>query len=198
MAQVTQVTPPRLSAVEAAAGGADESLVVLIARTPQERVRLLSRMGAVGPVLIVSSAEEAQRVLESVRTAAGRESTDAARESREAGAGASPRPSQPRTVGVSLHADRQAISCRGDEVSLTPLEYELIRCLMAEPGTVKPFAELSKTVWGTSYLGDVSQVHAVVKRLRRKLTTLRAPLRVEAIRGIGFRLVPARSLSSIG
>jgi two-component system response regulator MtrA len=100
-------------------------------------------------------------------------------------------------TGVQVDEDRHAIGFGSAEVSLTPLEFALLRLLMAEPGRVWRFDELVRRVWGTDHLGDASQVHAVVKRLRAKLAREHAPVAIEAVRGVGFRAVaPAGSVST--
>ena len=75
------------------------------------------------------------------------------------------------------------------EVTLTPLEFSFLRRLINEPGRVWRFDEIVREVWGTEHLGDASQVHAVVKRLRAKLARKNAPVIIEAVRGVGFRAV---------
>lgn len=81
------------------------------------------------------------------------------------------------------------------EVNLTALEFALLRLLICEPGRVWRFDELVHQVWGTEHVGDTSQVHALVKRLRAKLARERAPMAIEAVRGVGFRAVrPQREL----
>lgn len=170
---------------------------MLIAATTEERLKMVGRLGPVGPLLIVSSAEEAERVLNPAGT---RDATPAggapSRTERDAGLPAQPGPTVMQG-GISLLPDRQVAGFGGREVALTPLEFQLISALLSEVGRVKTFAVLSRQVWGTPHLGDVSQVHALVKRLRRKISTLRAPLRIEAIRGIGFRAVPVRQLHPV-
>lgn len=158
----------------------DFPLVVLIAPTVAERVALMERVGGLGPVLVVASAEEARQVLSPAAPEPG------------------PDDAPSTTGGLRVLEDRHAVATGTGETSLTPLEFRLLRCLLADQGRVCSFAGLSRRVWGTSHLGDASQVHAVVKRLRRKLSTVKAPLRVEAVRGIGFRAVQHRPLQAVG
>jgi hypothetical protein len=159
-------------------------------------------MGGAGPVLVVSSADEAREILESAAADGPLPEGAAVTASPSAPAAAGP-PS--RTVGIPIPpvahlaapglriiADRHILAAGGREARLTPLEFALFSCLVSDLGRVWAFGELSERVWGTSHVGDGSQVHAVVKRLRRKLSGLSAPVAVEAIRGIGFRAVGRR------
>jgi two-component system response regulator MtrA len=94
---------------------------------------------------------------------------------------------------MRIDEDRQAVGFGTVEVTLTPLEFAMLRLLLREPGRVWRFAELVQHVWGTDHVGDSSQVHAVVKRLRAKLVSERAPVVIEAVRGVGFRAVRPRA-----
>jgi DNA-binding response OmpR family regulator len=44
-------------------------------------------------------------------------------------------------------------------------------------------------VWSRDYLGDDDSVASAVKRLRRRLAGATRAVRVESVRGIGYRLV---------
>lgn len=77
----------------------------------------------------------------------------------------------------------------GSLVKLTPLEHEMLRCLLTPTGSMWSLLMLSEQVWGTSFVGNGSQVRAVLKRLRRKLLGAGTGLQIESVRGIGLRLV---------
>lgn len=147
------------------------SLVVLVATTAEERARLLAQLDPSAPVLVLPSVAAAQQWLptEHIR----------------------PR-QQPPDPGVRIDQDRQAVGFGSVEVTLTALEFALLRLLIREPGRVWRFDELVHHVWGTDHVGDTSQVHSLVKRLRAKLVRERAPVVIEAVRGVGFRLVRPR------
>lgn len=152
-------------------------LVVAVAASVEDRVRLVNQLGDSGPVLIVSSVAEAQELMSSVQP----EDAVPSEEGR-------PRRSDSPAPEVRMHEDRRAVGFGSVEVALTPLEFALLRHLLSEPGRVWRFDELVHKVWRTDHIGDVSQVHAVVKRLRAKLARAGAPLVIEAVRGVGFRL----------
>lgn len=160
------------------------ALVVLVAPTVEDRAAFLSQLDASAPVLVVPSVPVAQRLME---PAAG--SSPPADHGGVRGAGTAPGQQVEPATAVRVHEDRHAIGFGSAEVSLTPLEFALLRLLMAEPGRVWRFDELVRRVWGTDHLGDASQVHAVVKRLRAKLAREHAPVAIEAVRGVGFRAV---------
>nr|WP_281496866.1 winged helix-turn-helix domain-containing protein [Ornithinimicrobium sp. F0845] len=82
------------------------------------------------------------------------------------------------------------------EVSLTPLEHAMLQCLLSPPGSVWSLLALSERVWGTSFVGDGSQVRAVLKRLRRKLLAAGADLQIESVRGRGLRVATGSGWST--
>jgi len=70
---------------------------------------------------------------------------------------------------------------------LTEQELQLLGALADPPRRAWSFDELLLRVWGTR-LGGRATVGAAVRRLRRKLDAAGATVRIEAVRGVGFRL----------
>lgn len=165
-------------------------LVVLVAPTADERDALLSQLDATASVLVVPSVQAAQTLMGSSSVSA-RATTSTGPATADAGRTIIERTPADRTTapGVRIHEDRRTVRFDTVEVSLTPLEFSLLRRLITEPGRVWRFDEIVREVWGTDHLGDASQVHAVVKRLRAKLAREHAPVVIEAVRGVGFRAV---------
>lgn len=208
-----------LMGAESSGATVPSDVVVLVAATAGERVRLMERVAGSGPVLVVSTVEEAQRILDPDHSVSERvvESPQVIEPSRAAGTGDSPshqgsaaelttaRGSGPipsvsllAAPGMRIHGDRQSLAAGGREIQLTPLEFAMFTALISPLGRVWAFSELCEQVWGTSHVGDASQVHSVIKRLRRKLNDLSAPITVEAVRGVGFFAVGRRPLRAAG
>lgn len=168
------------------ADGSDEPgpapLVIVASEHIDAQLRALAEAGWTGPVVLVSSPAEARGVLAVALVA----------EVAPGEVGAAP------PLPIELDGDRQVVVHGRHEAHLTPLEFGLLEALAAVPGQVRRFPDLVREVWGTSHLGDAAQIHSVVKRLRRKLEDLRAPVDVEAVRGVGFRLVSRPHLTSVG
>jgi len=57
----------------------------------------------------------------------------------------------------------------GDEVRLTPKEFELLRYLVLHPNKAIPHRELLQAVWGPDYGEQVEYLRVFVKQLRRKI-----------------------------
>ncbi|MGH9890789.1 MAG: winged helix-turn-helix domain-containing protein [bacterium] len=73
-------------------------------------------------------------------------------------------------------------------LDLSDHELRLLAALAEDPGRVWGFEELNRKVWGTSFYGGRETIHSAVKRLRKKLARAGAEVRIESIRGVGFRL----------
>jgi len=144
-------------------------------------VRLAKLVDDATPLLLVSSAAEARRFLD--HHSGGWSQHDDSR--------------QRFADGLSVDSDRHVAVCGDKEVALTPLEHDLLACLLSEPGRVWSFGRLHQAVWGTQHVGAGADVHSVVKRLRRKLRRLGAAVGIDAIRGVGFRLCPSGAGSAV-
>jgi two-component system, OmpR family, response regulator RegX3 len=87
----------------------------------------------------------------------------------------------------SLTLDRRArrVFVAGEEVPLTPKEFDLLALLMEEPGVVIARRRILERVWDTTWYGPSRSLDVHVASLRRKLG---APEWVETVRGVGFRM----------
>jgi two-component system response regulator MtrA len=94
------------------------------------------------------------------------------------------------TMGeLVVDARSMQVVWRGRTLPLTRLECELVSRLATPPTRVWTYDRLFSAVWGGTYLGDNSILHATVKRLRRKLRAVDGGgLVVETVRGVGYRL----------
>lgn len=81
---------------------------------------------------------------------------------------------------------------RDTPLPLTQRERALLAGLAVEPSRVWTHRQLHAVAWTGGYL-DPGPVHAAVKRLRRKLQQAGAAVRIEAVRGVGYRLVETGS-----
>ena len=89
------------------------------------------------------------------------------------------------TVG-DLTVDRgsRRVTARGSEVHLTPLEFDLLLALAAEPGAVRGRDELMREVWGWADAGGTRTLDSHVKSLRAKI----GADRVRTVHGVGYAL----------
>jgi DNA-binding response OmpR family regulator len=79
----------------------------------------------------------------------------------------------------------------GEEISLTPREFDLLAYLAANPGQVFSRDQLMEAVWGHSFFEDTSTVTVHVRRLRAKLgDDPGMPRFIETVWGLGYRFKP--------
>jgi two-component system KDP operon response regulator KdpE len=82
---------------------------------------------------------------------------------------------------------RRIVTVRGEEVKLTPREYDLLRLLIAHAGKVLTHRFMLKEVWGGE--SDVQYLRIYIRALRQKIEA--APERPQHIlteTGVGYRL----------
>ena len=82
------------------------------------------------------------------------------------------------------------MTSNGQEISLTPKEYELLVFLAQSPDKVFRREDLLKEVWQYEFFGDLRTVDTHVKRLREKLTSVseEAAKMIVTVWGIGYKL----------
>jgi DNA-binding response OmpR family regulator len=94
-----------------------------------------------------------------------------------------------KTIGdVSLDLDRGIAKVRGQDVSLTPIELELLYYLMMNAGRLLERETLLREVWGYDYFGKTNLVDVAIRRLREKVETDPSqPVYLLTVRGQGYR-----------
>jgi two-component system response regulator MprA len=73
-------------------------------------------------------------------------------------------------------------------VLLTPIEYRLLGRLLAVPGAVVRRRDLRRAGWPDGAIVNDNTLDQYVTKLRRKLTAAGTERRLEAVRGVGYRL----------
>ncbi|RAP76427.1 MULTISPECIES: response regulator transcription factor [Paenibacillus] len=89
-----------------------------------------------------------------------------------------------------IEHDAHRVMAGGQEVSLTPKEYELLHYLAISPDKVFSREELLKDVWNYEFFGDLRTVDTHVKRLREKLNKVspEAAMMITTVWGVGYKL----------
>jgi phosphate regulon transcriptional regulator PhoB len=89
---------------------------------------------------------------------------------------------------IRLDINNLQVYIRGEEIVLTPKEFELLRILVRHPGKAYSRDELLEQIWGYEYLGDSRTVDVHVRHLRQKIESDPSkPDYIETIRGLGYR-----------
>ncbi len=90
-----------------------------------------------------------------------------------------------------LRVDRSARRAwrAGEELELTPKEFDLLAALLQRAGSVVTRDELMHDVWDTNWYGSTKTLDMHVSWLRRKLDDdASAPRYLTTVRGVGFRV----------
>lgn len=95
-------------------------------------------------------------------------------------------PAAAQTIGP-LHIDRRAhrVELHGEELSLTPKEFDLLALLAQDPGAMVSRRDILSEVWDPHWYGTTRTVDVHVASLRKKLGHAEW---IETSRGVGFRL----------
>ncbi len=83
---------------------------------------------------------------------------------------------------------RTASGEAGEEISLTPLEFDLLLEMARKPGQVHTREELLEKVWGYRHASDTRLVNVHVQRLRAKIEhDPEDPRIILTVRGVGYK-----------
>jgi two-component system, OmpR family, KDP operon response regulator KdpE len=91
---------------------------------------------------------------------------------------------------LRLDLDKRAVSMDGRVVSLTPIEYDLLRLLAVNEGKLLTHPTILREIWGPAYREESNYVHVYISHLRRKIEPDPArPRYLLNQPGVGYRLV---------
>ena len=71
--------------------------------------------------------------------------------------------------GVEIDLATRRVRKAGNEVRLTPKEFDLLHYLLANPNIVIPHTKLLQAVWGPDYGGQVEYLRVFANQLRKKI-----------------------------
>lgn len=85
----------------------------------------------------------------------------------------------------------QCLLLKGERrISLTSIEFKILRLLMSSPGRVFTKKQIYEAVWEDSYIVDDNNIMVYISRLREKLGTREEESYIQTIRGLGYKMVP--------
>jgi DNA-binding response OmpR family regulator len=89
--------------------------------------------------------------------------------------------------GLTIDPDRRRCSVDGEEIGLTPLEFEILLTLARDPGVVLTREQLMDRVWGYRDYAGGRVVDSHVARIRRKLgEDGNEPRFIRTVHGVGY------------
>ena len=98
-----------------------------------------------------------------------------------------PRPAL-KVGDVTLDHDTRQVTVRGEEIALTPSEFDLLATLMASPGHVFSRFELLERLQGIVVEGAEKTINVHIHNLRNKIEDDPSnPAYIETVFGVGYR-----------
>lgn len=91
---------------------------------------------------------------------------------------------------LRIDFENRIVSIGGEEIHLTPNEYNLLTLLSKNAGKVITTGNILKEIWGMNYGSDTQALRALMAGLRRKIEKIPAkPRYIITEIGVGYRLV---------
>lgn len=87
--------------------------------------------------------------------------------------------------GLTISRERRRVFLAGEELELTPKEFELLEFLASRAGRVFSKEELVDHLWGTEFDGFTNTVEVHVSALRQKLGDQNRTM-IRTVRGVGY------------
>ncbi len=92
-----------------------------------------------------------------------------------------------RSGDLMVDIVRRVVAVKGEEVKLSPREYEILRLLVAHAGKVLTHKFILREVWGTET--DVQYLRIYIRAIRQKIETdPERPYHIQTEQGVGYRL----------
>jgi two-component system, OmpR family, KDP operon response regulator KdpE len=91
--------------------------------------------------------------------------------------------------GLEVDLAARVVRRGGQEIHLTPIEFDLLRMLVRNRGRLLTHRALLQEVWGPAYAEDVPTLRTSIARLRRKIEPEgdRGPRYIRTDPGVGYR-----------
>lgn len=94
-----------------------------------------------------------------------------------------------RIDDLQVDLPRRRVTVKGEEVQLTPTEYELLRLLVTHAGKVLTHSQILKRIWGVAYVEQPHVLRVNISNLRRKIEPDPSrPSYIVTEPGVGYRM----------
>ncbi|MFC3749406.1 response regulator transcription factor [Paenibacillus sp. GCM10012306] len=95
---------------------------------------------------------------------------------------------------LRVQPDHRSVQIAGEQLDLTPKEFDLLLLLLSHPQRVYMREELLEQVWEMDYAGGTRTVDIHIQRLRKKLGEPYQNM-LQTVYGVGYKAVPAGDYS---
>ncbi len=91
---------------------------------------------------------------------------------------------------LSLDIEHRIVTVKGEEIKLTPTEYEVLKYLAQNAGKVVTHRQLLLAIWGSNYQEHSQYLRVYIGQLRRKIEADPSqPAYIITEPGVGYRLM---------
>ena len=99
------------------------------------------------------------------------------------------RPSMWTAGPVTLEEEGQSVTVDGEPITLTPMEYNILKVLIRHPGRVYSSAQLYEQACGDKALGSETSVSVHIRHLRQKIEINPSePRYLKVVWGMGYKM----------
>lgn len=87
---------------------------------------------------------------------------------------------------LQLDDTKHQCTLQGEIIKLTVTEYEIVKVLVKNAGTVMTRNKILNIIWGYENLAETRTLDMHIKSIREKFTKVTVDLYIETVRGIGY------------
>ena len=90
---------------------------------------------------------------------------------------------------IELNEETKQVTLDGEAVTLTPIEYQILRLLITHPGRVYSTTQIYELVWNEDAIGSENAVSVHIRHLRQKIEINPSePRYLKVVWGQGYKL----------
>ena len=94
-----------------------------------------------------------------------------------------------RNGALMMDDDAKQVTVDGERVTLTPIEYNILRLLLKNPGRVYSTAQIYELVWNDPIVGSENTVAVHIRHLREKIEIDPGnPRYIKVVWGLGYKM----------
>ena len=94
---------------------------------------------------------------------------------------------------VTLDEERKTVTVSGENVTLTPIEFNILRLLISHPGRIYSSAQIYEQVWKEEAYGAENAVSVHIRHLRQKIEIDPSqPRWLKVVWGLGYKMEGGR------
>lgn len=94
--------------------------------------------------------------------------------------------------GIELNDDSKQVKVDGNEISLTPVEYDILKLLMENPNKVFSSQDIYQEIWNEPFMNGENTVAVHIRHLREKIEINPSePRYIKVVWGRGYKMEKA-------